>query len=124
MRPAVALLIERRSVSGRSSQRKPTVPFSTPYARRSAMFRSSWKCVMQQVFSNTVRRARSRSEKPRRPTRPMLELLETRLAPATVTINTDQLTISGDGDNSDHAFYGTAFTASFVNGVAQFRFAS
>jgi hypothetical protein len=50
-------------------------------------------------------------------------LLEDRLVPSQVTMNTDTLTISGDGDNNDHAFYGVPFTASVVDGVAQFRIA-
>ena len=38
----------------------------------------------------------------------------------TITINTDALTISGDGDTSDLAFYGTPFTVSVNDGIASF----
>jgi len=38
-----------------------------------------------------------------------------------VFINTESLTVVGDGDNDPNAIYGVPFTASVVGGVAQFR---
>src|SRR5262245_12043542 len=68
-------------------------------------------------------RALSGNRRPRPAARLGVEGLEDRLAPALVILNTTNLTTSGDGDNDDKAFYGNKFTASVVDGVAQFRFA-
>jgi hypothetical protein len=76
------------------------------------MLRSFWRRLM-------ARKSHSPGRVRYRPNflHPMLELLEDRLAPATVTINTVNLTVNG----SSNTIYGTPFTASVVNGVAVFK---
>src|SRR5262245_51719237 len=81
-------------------------------------------------FAALLRRTRSAAPAPPRaarrrpPVRPSVQPLEDRLAPARVTIDTQALTVTREGDPgfTGQVFYGVPFVASVTpEGVAQFR---